>query len=147
MPREIGLARHGPLVIRHARRTAHQRDAPAGKRVLRPSRLRHQQARARIGLEVLRVHGHAADEEKRRAVLIRRIGHDRAEGMARVPARERRERARAREMDEGPRTLGVARFGRGRRPGVRAGGAGVAIHVRCLDAGERAIPALTYLVE
>src|SRR3989441_224329 len=88
--------------------------------------LGHEEARARIGLEVLGVHGHRADQDGRPPGVIERVRHDRCERVAGVAPRERRERADAPDVGQRPRALGVGRLGDGRcisggrGPGVRA---------------------------
>src|SRR5262252_4768420 len=130
LPDEVPLARGGALRLGQPPGAAHQRHPASRERIVGPAGLSHEQARPRIAFEVLGVHGHAADEEQRRAAMVRRIGHDRAEGMARLPARERGQRTRAREMDEGPRPLRVARLGRGRQRVGLWPGSRVTAHVR-----------------
>ena len=68
MTREIDLTRGSALSILHARGAPHERHAPARERILRPAGLSGEQARACIGFEVLRMHGHRADEDERRAL-------------------------------------------------------------------------------
>src|SRR5215813_12276482 len=127
---EVPLTRGRALRRGHAESTAHERHSASGQRIIGPAGLRDEQARPRIGLEVLRVHGHRADEEERRAVIVGGIRHDRTERMPRVPARERRERARASEMDKGAGPLRVARLGRRWRRAFLWCGSRVTAHVR-----------------
>ena len=115
MAREIGLARGRPLARRQATRVPHEGEASERERVV--ARLGHEQARARIGGQVLRVHRERADEQERPAPLVRRIGHDRDEGMARVTPGERAERAGAPQVHERARLLGERGLGRARPRG------------------------------
>ena len=75
------------------------------------SRLRDEQTRARIGLKILGMHRHRADQEDRLAELIKRVRHDRRERVSRVLTRERGERSCAPQVRERPRALGVRRLG------------------------------------
>ena len=61
---------------------AHEGEAGERERVV--AGLGHEQACAGIGGQVLGVHRERADEQERAATLVRRIGHDRDERVARV---------------------------------------------------------------
>src|ERR1022692_4301749 len=82
--------------------------------------LHDQQAGARIRLQVLRMHGHAADEEHRPALFVGAIGHHGAEGEPGLFARVGRERPDAPKLYESAPALGKRGlrnrrvFGRGR---------------------------------
>ncbi len=122
MPLEIARAGGGEIRRGDWSRLAHQGGARGGQRILRPARLGHQQTRARIGFQIPRVHGHAADEDEGPAALVGSVRHHRAEGMARMPAGQCGQRAGARDVDEGAGPLGVAGFGGGGdrgRAGIR----------------------------
>src|SRR5262249_23510923 len=90
-------------------------------------RLRDEQARARIGLHVLRVNGHRADEHEGLPLLVQGVRHHGREGVTRVLARERGERSGAHQIRERPGALGVRRFGNRWRTAA-AGRPGVAAH-------------------
>ena len=120
----LEIARADGGEIRRGERSclAHQGGARGGQRIVRPARLGHEQTRAAIGLQVARVHGHAADENEGPAALVGSIWHHRAEGMAWVPAGQCGERAGARDVHEGAGPLGVAGLGGGGdrgRAGIR----------------------------
>src|SRR5215470_2687854 len=127
---EVALTRGRALRHGHAEGTAHERHPASGQRIIGPAGLRDEQARPRIGLEVLRVHGHGADKEERRAVIVGGIRRDGTERMPRVPARERGERARSSEMDEGARPLRVTGSGRRLRRAFLWWRSRVTAHVR-----------------
>ncbi len=64
-----------------------------------------------VGLEILGVHGHVADEEERAAEGIESVGHERAEGKAGMFAREGGEGGDRGQGEEGAGTLGVGGLG------------------------------------
>ena len=66
------------------------------------------------------MHRERADEQERPAALVRRVGHDRDEGVARVTPGERAERAGAPEVDERARLLRERGLGRARPRGPPA---------------------------
>src|SRR5207302_1968632 len=113
--RQVALARGGRVRVRHAPRIAHERQPAGGERITRPVRLHDEQARARVRLQILRVHRHTADEEDRPARIVERVRHDRRERVARMPARERRQRPGAAEVRERARALREGGLGNGRR--------------------------------
>ena len=80
MPRKIQLAN---FCRRYRRRRAQESDAGGSQRVARIIRLRDQKAGACVLMQVLRVHGHAADEEDGPAEVVCRVGHHGTEGKAR----------------------------------------------------------------
>src|SRR5579859_986487 len=94
--------------------------SPRGsKRVTIGACLPDEETASWIGLQVLRVHRHIANEEDRLAGRIEREGHQRAEGKTRMLAGERRQRADRRQCDEGADTLSMTwlRELRGNGPG------------------------------
>ena len=88
--------------------------------IARTARLSNEQAGARILLEVLGVHRHAADEKRWTAEFIGRIGHRGAERESGKPARMRREAADAAELGERACTFGERGLRNLRRRGPRA---------------------------
>ena len=80
---------------------------------------RHQQARALVAQEILRMHGHCADEKNWATLVVQGIGHHLADGPTRLLARERRKAPLPFQMNQRPGPLGMGRFGNGRSVGVR----------------------------
>ena len=77
-------------------------------------RLGHQQAGARILLQVLRMHGHGAYQEDGSSLAIQPVGHQRAEGKARTFAGKGGKTAHAAHMHQRARAFCKRRFGNGR---------------------------------
>jgi hypothetical protein len=71
----------------HFRGSAQEGDAGGPQRVAGRIRLSNQQAGAWVVVQVLGVHGHAADEKDRAAEIVSRIGHHGAERESRKLAR------------------------------------------------------------
>src|SRR5439155_861445 len=109
---EISCARDRLPVVGHACGASHECDALTGQGIVGPIRGRHEETRARIGLEVLRVNGHGTDEKEWRPLLVQRVGHHGAEGMTCMPARDGREHARGRKLHKLACALGIARLRR-----------------------------------
>ncbi len=93
------------------------RAAPSGSPL--GFRLRHQQAGARILLQILRVHSHGADEEEGPSLTVQGIGHQRPERKARPLARKGGEAADAAQMQQRTRPLRERWLGNGRLSGRR----------------------------
>ena len=118
IPGEIQLAN---LFGGRFRGHAEKGHASRAQRVARSVGLGDQETGARIQVQVLRVHGHAADEEYRTAAGVGRVGHKGAEWEARDLAGMRGQAADAAEGNQGARTFGERRFGNLRRSGRGAG--------------------------
>lgn len=85
-----------------------------------------EEAGARVGFDVLGVHGHVADEEEGAARRVECVGHERAEGEAGLFFGERGEGREGVEMEEGAGALGVGGLG-----DDGEGGAGVGVLRAC----------------
>ena len=88
MPREIQVSNLRRGCFRNG---AQERQAGGAQGIAGNVRLGNQQAGARILLQVLGVHRHAADEKGWTAKLIGRIGHHGAEGESGKLTRMRRQ--------------------------------------------------------
>jgi hypothetical protein len=92
VPGQVDLARVSDVGARQLAGFAEQREPGGGERIaglLARSALdglRDEQARARVGLEILGVKRHRADEDERLSQLVERVRHHRRERMARVLA-------------------------------------------------------------
>ena len=84
---------------------AHDRYPRGPKWITASFRLDYQKAGARILLQVLRVHGHGANQEKWASPAIQGIRHERSERKARPLPRKGGEAADTAQMQQGTRPL------------------------------------------
>ena len=110
---KVELASLVEVVSRDGFGCAEEGGACGSERVRSGVRGAEEEACARVGGEVLGVHGHVADEEERAACGIERVGHERAEGKAGVLAGEGGE-----GRGGGLRRRGCGRARRGRALGA-----------------------------
>src|SRR5689334_13048910 len=90
-----------------------QRDPRRAERIAAGIRLDDEETRARIRLQILRVHGHCADQKYRPAAVIESIRHYRSEWESGLLAGERGEAANPAHVQQGSCSLGVRRLGCG----------------------------------
>jgi hypothetical protein len=115
---EVDLAGFGLFGFGELEDVAEEGDAGGSEDVAVGCGLGDEEAGAGIGLEVLGVHGHGADEEEWASGGVEGVGHEGAEGEAGLFAGERGEGGHAGEVEEGAGALGVGGLGDG---GLRIG--------------------------
>ena len=79
MPVQIGFSHGLEIRFRHLTGTADHRHTRDPQGITLGLGHGHEQAGARVARQVLRVHGHAADQEKGAARGIKSVGHEGAE--------------------------------------------------------------------
>src|SRR4029077_4617862 len=75
--------------------------------------LSDEKAGARVGLQILGMPGHAADEKNRAALVVEPVGHEGPERKARLLTRDRSQGADPAQMKQRAGALGEGRLGNG----------------------------------
>ena len=110
---QIKLAGRGHVRLGDPLNVTNQRDSGGSEWIGIGFQLRNEQAGAWVGLQILGVHGHAADEKNGAALVVEPIGHEGTERKARLLARDRSQGADPAQMKQRAGALGEGRLGNG----------------------------------
>jgi hypothetical protein len=92
MAHKVLFSNRSSIMLWHRFGMADQGGPCGSERVAIGRSLSDEEAASRVGLQILRVHGHIANEEDGTTSKIKRKGHERAEGISRMLAGHRGQR-------------------------------------------------------